>query len=717
MADDFSHLSDEELERIANQQEAPQQKAPADDFSHMSDEELQKIASSQSDNDYYGPALGWMSALGSGMAKGTAALPGLPGTVGKLVQAGSKKAGEALGYTPPEHSMADRLLSKLPTAEETTQAAKPYVPALQQEAATPGQKIAETVGEFAVAPGPAGEARGATRALDEAANLAKQFGKEAVVPGAASELAGQATEGTDLEPYARIAGAIAPGAATSLARGVQRAANPAAMERNIAAAERAGVDLPAFAAMEHPIGGQSAAALQAIPFAGAPITNATRQATEQLGEAAQRVHGQLGSTSPVQAGSAAERGIQSWIRGPAAAQLDAAFQNLNDVVPHGSVTPIDNLRSTVDRIVGGRRGARLASEQSGATRIVENAIANPEPMTFQDARRLRTEIGNHLDNLYRLPGDVNAGELKQLYNALTRDLETAAVNRGGTEGARAFRQANRMTEVIRGQQSRLARIVGSRADQFDPEKILGNIENLARVGNKGGINRLMLARQAVPPREWEHVAGGIVGQLGRDNAGNFSADRFVTGYNKMSPMGRDVLFGPPGSRIRDSLDTIGHVSEQLSRVGRHTNVSKTAHVGAYLAAFTQLLHAPFALIPQMAGAYGLSRVLSSPRTAPAAAGLARVISQVAGLGASPEFLMRNPAVKSAYNAYVRAVNEVGNEERPQRAKGGRIGKGDYPAKRLTLAAKKAHKEIATETESLMGLPDEHIAHALHIAKG
>lgn len=56
-------------------------------------------------------------------------------------------------------------------------------------------------------------------------------------------------------------------------------------------------------------------------------------------------------------------------------------------------------------------------------------------------------------------------------------------------------------------------------------------------------------------------------------------------------------------------------------------------------------------------------------------------------------------------------------ERHKRASGGKIPKRDYPAKRLTLAAKKAHREIANETESLMGLPDEHIAHALHIAKG
>jgi len=717
MADDFSHLSDEELERIANQQEAPQQKAPADDFSHMSNEELQKIASAQSDNDYYGPALGWMSALGSGMAKGTAALPGLPGTVGKLVQAGSKKAGEALGYTAPEHSMADRLLSKLPTVEETTQAAKPYASALQQEAVTPGQKIAETVGEFAVAPGPAGKEKTATNALDEAANLAKQFTKEAVVPGAASSIAGQATEGTDLEPYARIAGAMAPGAITSAAGRASRAINPAGMERNIEAARAAGVDLPAFAAMESPLGGQSAAALQALPVVGAPITEAGIRASEQLGEAANRVHGQLGSTTPVQAGAAAERGIQNWIKGPAAAQLEAAFQNLEDTVPATSATPLTNLQRERDAIVNARRKARLPNEESGATNLISRAFEDPTPMDFEGARRLRTEIGNHLDNLYRLPGDVNEGELKTLYGALTKDLEAAARQAGGAEGARSFREANRMTNVIRGQQNRLAKIIGIKENQFSPEKILENINKLALTGTKGDINRLMLARRSMSPRDWEHVSGGIVGQLGRDNAGNFSADRFVTGYNKLSTLGKDALFGPPGNRVRDSLETIGHLSDQFARVGKHTNVSRTAHVGAYLAALSGMLSNPLTLVPKAVGAYGLARVLSSPSTAPYAAGLARALSAAAGKVASPELAMKAPAVRAAYSAYVNSIQNAHLGDRPERAKGGRIGKGDYPAKRLTLAAKKAHREISEESKSLMGLPDEHIAHALHMAKG
>lgn len=690
-------MSDEEMMGYG----APKEEAPPA-HKAMSDEEMMAAgAPAQEVDDYYGPYLGWMSSLGSGMAKGVAALPGIPGDIQRGVMWATEKA----GLPAPKKPIL------LPTSAQTIEAAKPYVPALNQTPETTGQKIAETIGEFAVMPGGA-ETKAGT-ALDAAGNLAKKLTKEAVIPGAASELAGQATEGTDLEPYARIAGAISPGVLTStLGRGA-RALDTSGMAANIEAARRAGVDLPTFAAMESPFGGQSAAALQAIPLAGSPVTSALHRGLGQMDEAARNIHTQLGGANVVQAGSAAERGVMDWIRGPSASALDHAFTTLEETVPGHSPTPLTNLRAETDKILSGRRSARLSSEQSGATKIVENALQSDEPMTFEGARRLRTEIGNHLNNLYRLPGDVNAGELKRLYGALTKDLEGAARTAGGVEGERAFRDANRHTEIIRGQQNRLAKIVGKEEGQFAPETILGNIEKLAQTGTKGDINRLLLARRTIPPKEWEHVSAGILGKMGRDNAGNFSADRFTTGYSKISPSGKDALFGPPGSAVRDSLDNLAHLSEQFTRVGRHTNVSKTAHVAAYGALLHSMLTHPFSAIPTLGGSYALARVMSSPKTAPYAVGLARAIQSGLRAGASPDLLMKTPAVKAAYNAYVKSI--TGNEARPERASGGKVDKG-YPAKRLTLAAKQALKEIQNDSRQLMEIPDEHMAAALHKVK-
>jgi hypothetical protein len=59
------------------------------------------------------------------------------------------------------------------------------------------------------------------------------------------------------------------------------------------------------------------------------------------------------------------------------------------------------------------------------------------------------------------------------------------------------------------------------------------------------------------------------------------------------------------------------------------------------------------------------------------------------------------------------------DEREQHAAGGKVGKRDYPAKRLSRIEKavlRAQKAIAEETKPLMQMPDSTIAHALEIAK-
>jgi hypothetical protein len=69
---------------------------------------------------------------------------------------------------------------------------------------------------------------------------------------------------------------------------------------------------------------------------------------------------------------------------------------------------------------------------------------------------------------------------------------------------------------------------------------------------------------------------------------------------------------------------------------------------------------------------------------------------------------------------VMAPLEIPDKNRRERASGGKVGKRDYPAKRLTRlerAAQRAHNEIAHETKPLLDRPDEQIVHALEIAKG
>lgn len=600
-----------------------------------------------------------------------------------------------------------------------------------RKAQYPGTYLAgEVVGS--VAPFVAGPVAGLEAATErylapKVGETAAQIGSGALL-GASTGVAQGLGQGVTAEERLKAAGeqglmgGVAGGVLSPIAGKIGQAAkgflpNASETEQAIRQAREIGVDLPSYTLGEGDTGKMLASGLSSVPFGSGPISQATKTALEQTGEAASKVFQETGAATPAMAGTLAETNIQNWIKGSSAAQLDAAFKDMSDVVPPSSDTVLGNLRGKVDSILAARKGARLPSEESRATDIVKDALADPTPMTFENARRLRTEIGNRLSNIYRLPGSVDTGELKTLYGALTKDLEDAARKTGGEEGVSAFRRANRMTDVIRGQQSRLAKIIGVKEGTYSPEQILGNIEKLARTGNKGDVNRLMLARKAVNPNDWQTISSGIIGKLGRDNEGNFSPNLFMTGYNKMAPNARDVLFGTSGTPVRKSLDAIEQVSYRLRDAMKFANTSKTSHAIHAMEFLTGMLYNPIATIGAAAASNGVARILATPKTAQYAAGLAKAIENASKTASEASPISRNAAVIAAYNAYANAVRDtVGGKERPERAKGGRIGKPDYPAKRLTLAAKRAHREIADESRPLMDMPDEHIAEALHRAK-
>jgi hypothetical protein len=151
------------------------------------------------------PAVDVARSIPGGLAKGAAAIIGLPGDLSNLANRGMDylTGGNVAQRNPAVVSSdtVNKLLSG-PTG------------GYYQPKTTAG-KYAETIASFA----PAALAPGGTAA---------RIGR-AVLPGAASESAGQATQGTSLEPYARAAGAMIGGAVPSIVKLGARPLNAAAV--------------------------------------------------------------------------------------------------------------------------------------------------------------------------------------------------------------------------------------------------------------------------------------------------------------------------------------------------------------------------------------------------------------------------------------------------------------------------------------------------------
>jgi len=129
-----------------------------------------------------------LRSLGSGMVRGAIGLAETPEMAGRAIKRGYQEAKQLLGgkveqETPIFDTATGRVLREATTLEE-------YQPR------TTAGEYAGTVGEFLPA------------AIGGPAGLARRAGV-ATAAGLGSEAAGQATEGTVLEPYARISGALA----------------------------------------------------------------------------------------------------------------------------------------------------------------------------------------------------------------------------------------------------------------------------------------------------------------------------------------------------------------------------------------------------------------------------------------------------------------------------------------------------------------------------
>jgi len=146
-------------------------------------------------------------SAGIGAAKGAIGLGGMIGDLGQLIKSGLQGAGLSDEQIGRVHQLVAGLypgLANAPTSADIQGAIESKTGKFYQPQTTPGQ-YAQMVGEFL--PG---------MAVPGGGGLVRR-GLTALGAGLGSEAAGQAIEGSPLEPYARVAGAVAGGMAPGMA--------------------------------------------------------------------------------------------------------------------------------------------------------------------------------------------------------------------------------------------------------------------------------------------------------------------------------------------------------------------------------------------------------------------------------------------------------------------------------------------------------------------
>lgn len=280
--------------------------------------------------------------------------------------------------------------------------------------------------------------------------------------------------------------------------------------------------------------------------------------------------------------------------------------------------------------------------------LVTDLINGRSNFTIPALRAARTEIGRALSNFGTYDARLDRGQLKQLYGALSQDIEQALVS----VAARA-RQGSRLAPRINGKKNP-AYVNPAAADRADSalsklrladrytrasmdrmERFMGllNANTLDEAGRKIGrfvrestsnIGALRTLKSSLRPEEWNPIAGHVVASLGQGRAGaaeaeaGFNIATWATDWNRLSPQAKDVLFGTGTSALRRSLNDFSRVVERMKYYETTRNYSGTANTLLSIGAAQGAIHAIFnpSLMLQglatMGGTAAMAKLWTSP---------------------------------------------------------------------------------------------------------
>ena len=254
---------------------------------------------------------------------------------------------------------------------------------------------------------------------------------------------------------------------------------------------------------------------------------------------------------------------------------------------------IETLKNLVAPIKGAERTS-TTFKNPFLTEIFENltkdVAKNNGALPYSAVKGVKQKIGKKLSSFEIIP-DVDKGNLKLIYGALSEDLKIAAKKYGGDKAVNAITRANKFYEAGL---KRIDNYLKPIIKKADPDKIVQDLIN----SGKEGVTRLRGVKKSLLSKDVEGgkhaytvLLSNILQKLGRlqpsqtiagdfvEASGKFSSESFLTNWNKLSDAARKELFKGSGwskSMIKD-LDQVVNISSFIRQSGKtFQNPSGTA---------------------------------------------------------------------------------------------------------------------------------------------
>jgi len=540
---------------------------------------------------------------------------------------------------------------------------------------------------------------------------------------------------------------IAPYITDPIANILTGAPNKAAQAGAIA--DQLGISFPS-AAIEQSVIGKTAS--KADPLKSIPTA-----AANHLQELGGKFKSFAGDANPADAGSSIQDAVQKWATASPEelptgfkAQMNSYFAPLGEINQNGTFG-INNLRSAV--IQAAKSPAGTVGDIKPTLSVIAPVWDRANDLSFPEMRQLRDNISRQI-KWGQLPGNqpTDAGILKSLRAALTKDMQSAANQYGGNDLLSAFNEADAKA-------SNLYKLQDSVFDIAKPntqpgtvyQKIINGLSPIGKGPDRSSIANLKTVTDSVDPSIWGDLQSAYINHKIAPQ-GQFSYKNFNTNYNQnLHPEGKNILFGNQtqnGNSIRDVLEKInqlgqltadgtqlgGKIDSFASQAGAKANVAglgegalALAEMGLYGVPVKALTAAGLGSVAGKMGARNIAAPLSPYQAGPIGQFGSNLIQQATpALTAQAINPLGGGAVKAAVPWMLnKAMNQVPGWNPPgsQRAYGGRTGHAaggkvgfDHEAKadKLILLADKIKKDEAKKTSSILNVDDSTVARALAV---
>ncbi|HEX4852755.1 hypothetical protein [Arenimonas sp.] len=429
----------------------------------------------------------------------------------------------------------------------------------------------------------------------------------AALGGASASTAAQMGAGPTGQFFAGLAGALAPSSAAMTLRGAVRGgeAGRQSMSANIDSFQRAGVASPSIGqASEGRVARGAEVLLGRVPGGAGVMERAGTAQQQAMGQRVAGLADQLSTrASPEQAGRAIERGIV----GPNGFmvnfrnQASELYDRVDQFIPPTTPIAVSRTKATLDTLARPTPGAAATSRvlTSGRVADIRNALdadmqaslaaAGRGELPYEAVKSLRSRMGELIaDSTFAT--DVPTKQLRQVYAALSDDLNAAAVATGNPKAIQAVTRANNYYKFGMARMEQLERVIERNGG---PEKVFA----AATSGSREGATTLRAVMQSLPQDARKQLVAAVVRRMGRATPGaqddigeQFSSERFLTMWNTLAPEAKTTLFARMGPTYLRDMEAVAKTAASI-RSGAQVfrNPPGTAQATAQIATAASLI--------------------------------------------------------------------------------------------------------------------------------